>query len=562
MRVLNYEYIDFSSLNEFITNNSIPNSNNVLIQIFSSKNENILIDEISTNLSLILDKVPYITTTTAGVINGGKILDDNVTISFSIFSNTKIKSIGFKGKTNSEILNLLGENIIDNQTKLLVCFANTYSFNAELFLNDLTKKIPNLIVVGGYAGDNYHFKSCYLSTNNLKDCDVVFTSLSSSVLKVEQKYLLNWESLGNELTVTKSTGTIVEEINNINILEMYKHYLGKEIVDNIINLGIEFPLIYKENGIDVARAPLGFTENNSLIFGGNIPVGTKVKFGYANFDYIDEYNKINLPNDLKYKHEGIFIYSCSARRSMLGTYLDDELKIFQSFAETSGFITYGEFYYNSTSCKNNLLNITTTYVTLNESEEIIPIDYAKIDKRVKSNRDITIKALTTFLKKSTDELEDYKNQLKLSLEKSTTYTNVMLDSFPFIIWLKDIDGKYLSVNKKYLEEFGFSEVEDVVGKYDFELFNEEKAKAITEEDLEVISTKTLKKNIEKSFLDDKEKWHEIYKIPVSNENMGLIGILGFAIDITEKHNSQIYLNKQKEELEIIFNTSLDGLALI
>ncbi|MDZ7819478.1 MAG: hypothetical protein U5K55_13135 [Aliarcobacter sp.] len=54
-------------------------------------------------------------------------------------------------------------------------------------------------------------------------------------------------------------------LDNMNAVQKYKEYLGVEVADNLPDSGIEFPLIFKENDVEIARAPVGLGENGSIV---------------------------------------------------------------------------------------------------------------------------------------------------------------------------------------------------------------------------------------------------------------------------------------------------------
>jgi hypothetical protein len=252
----------------------------------------------------------------------GSFVDDVIKISFSIFKSSTTKSRGYSSKNIDEIINDLEANFITNDTKLFVVFANTFTFDSTSFIKKLGEKFPTVSLAGGNAGDDYNFKKCEVFTNSEKDCDVVIAIVDSSQLKIETKYLFNWQTIGQKMTVTRSEGIKVYEINNRPAVEIYRYYLGDDVADNLLTFGIEFPIIFQDNGVDVARALVGFdNEEGSISFAGNVPQGISVKFAYANVEHIEKQNREMLLNDFKYKNEAIYIYSCGARRQMLGAFL-------------------------------------------------------------------------------------------------------------------------------------------------------------------------------------------------------------------------------------------------
>lgn len=454
MKLLNYVYTSFIGLETFIQMHNIPDSNSVLIQIFHS-NENINdVYAIKQDLKILLPNVSMISASTSGVVNNGMILDRFITLSFSIFEYSTTKSASYCHISIDDLIDKIGNDLISDKTKLLLCFANTFSFSSETFLKKVTARYPNLIIAGGNGGDDFKFEKCTIFSQTCNVCDVAFASIDSDVLEVETKSLLNWHTIGKELIVTKSKGNQVFEIDNKNIIDIYEYYLGKEIASNILGHGIEFPLIFKDFDTNVARAPIAVHEDNSITFAGDIPEGTKVKFGYADVEFIEEFNKKKLLNEYKYKNEAVYIYTCSARRSMLGNYLNDEMSIINIIGPTAGFVTYGEFFHDKKSCSNNLLNITTTYLVLNEtkSKELISNHTNYTTK--KDKKDITLKALTTLISKTSEELDErnyYLKQFKDAVNQSAIFSAT------------DENGKILYVNKNFETISGYTS-DELIGK--------------------------------------------------------------------------------------------------
>jgi PAS domain-containing protein len=286
----------------------------------------------------------------------------------------------------------------------------------------LTQKYPKLVVAGGNAGDDFRFEKCLTFSDKCDNCDVAFAAIDSDILKVETRYLLNWHTIGKELTVTKSIGSRIYEIDDTKILDLYEYYLGKAVRENILTHGTEFPLIFDDGGVKVARAPITVHYDGSLTLAGELAEGTKVKFGYANIAYIEEFNKQALLSKYKYKNEAAYIYTCAARRSMLGNYLNEEVSIINEIAPTAGFVTYGEFFHDTKECSNNLLNITTTYVVLGEGEQKEEIKNTPYIAN-RSAKDITLKALTTLVARTSAQLDENVNYLQ-QFEKAVSEASI------------------------------------------------------------------------------------------------------------------------------------------
>lgn len=559
MRIINQIYTTKKELIKFLNNNNIYDNLSLLVQIFSSNKNSDDLENIRAELLTLLPSCKIIGTTTAGIISNGQIIDNQVLISFSIFDNSIVNVKSYKDLEQEDIINDLKQSIISNDSKLLICFSNTYTFLSESFLVKLSKEFPKIKIAGGNSADDFQYKKCIVYSNESFDSDIVFACIDSKVLKIEEKYILNWISLGKELKVTKADNNIISELDNKNIYEMYKYYLGEDItVDPLVYI-TEFPLIFKQDSLEIARAPICINEDGSMIFGGNIEVGTKVKFAYADIDFINDYNKNKLLKDINSRNEAVFIYSCAARRSMLGSYLNDEINILNNCGTTTGFITYGEFFYNKKCNTSNLLNITTTYLLLNENDKnsLENIETTSITKTFKETK---IKAISTFLRKTAqDELEE----MNLNLISEQNKLSAILENIPDLVWIKDLNGAYITCNHRFEELYGVKK-EDLIGKNDYNFVAESTANFFREKDLRAMNSDLPISNYEQlTFLNDGHQEYTLTtKTKVLNKDGTILGILGIGKNISDLKEKEEKLLEQKEEFETIFNTTKDGLAVI
>ena len=455
MKIINYQYKTNNSLIEFIKENNIENTDKTFIQIFYSNiNDNKIIIDLKNLLNELLSNTSIIGTSTAGVIDNDHVKDDCIQISFSLFEKSNTKVTSYNTNNCTEIIKDIKENLIRNNTKLLVLFANTYNMNSNELINKINEELPDIVICGGNSGDDFKFESGLVFSNDNDDATLVVTAINSDFLKVSTNYLLNWQTIGRKMIVTKSDENIVYEINNQSAISIYKKYLGKEISDALPQSGIEFPLIFVEQGVNIARAPITLGKDDSLVMAGYIKEGSEVKFGFANISYIENENLKSIHEKEHKTSEGMYIYSCSTRKKFLGEYLNDELSLLNNICPTSGFMTYGEFYYDlEKSKKSSLLNITTTYVTLNENkEEVFTLD--PIKTREKSKYSMSLKALTQLTNETTSDLESSLYYLKQF--KDAMYSSLIFSS-------ADKNGNITHINKNFEKISGYMR-EDVIGK--------------------------------------------------------------------------------------------------
>ena len=139
-----------------------------------------------------------------------------------------------------------------------------------------------------------------------------------------------------------------------------------------------------------------------------------------------------------------------------------------------------------------------------------------------------------------DDITERKN-VELALQQRDQYQRALLDNFPFAVWLKDTESRFLAVNSQFMTLFGVHNANDLVGKNDFDIAPTELAEGYQADDRAVIATGQ-KKSVEEEIIDGNNvrKWFETYKSPVEL-NGKLLGTVGFTRDITERkaHQKQL-----------------------
>lgn len=80
----------------------------------------------------------------------------------------------------------------------------------------------------------------------------------------------------------------------------------------------------------------------------------------------------------------------------------------------------------------------------------------------------------------TEDITEQK-EAELALQESEARLKAILDGIPFSIFLKDLEGRYLHANRFYLQQRG-SELGELIGKLDDELFTPEEAREFREQD--------------------------------------------------------------------------------
>ncbi len=144
--------------------------------------------------------------------------------------------------------------------------------------------------------------------------------------------------------------------------------------------------------------------------------------------------------------------------------------------------------------------------------------------------------------------------LKLFTINEEVFTNFYLKngkSIEYSNFIKDVNGKYTFVNDIFEKYFNISR-EDILYKFDHELWDKNLSYKYRREDLYVISTKKTFVTYNTQIIGDEVIYYETSKSPVFDENNKVVAILGNIRDITESVKLRNELLIQNEQLSIIY----------
>ena len=152
-----------------------------------------------------------------------------------------------------------------------------------------------------------------------------------------------------------------------------------------------------------------------------------------------------------------------------------------------------------------------------------------------------------------EELQEKEKQLietKVKAEESELNIRSLINTIPDLIWLKDINGVYLSCNKRFELFFGATE-EEITGKTDYDFVDKELADFFRENDKNaMIAGKPIVNDEEVTFANDGH--HEVLetiKTPLYNKKKEIIGILGIGRNISDRKKFEQELLFAKEKAE-------------
>ncbi|NCA84798.1 MAG: PAS domain S-box protein [Clostridia bacterium] len=137
----------------------------------------------------------------------------------------------------------------------------------------------------------------------------------------------------------------------------------------------------------------------------------------------------------------------------------------------------------------------------------------------------------------------------------------ILNAVPALIFAKDTENRFISVNTAYEEVTGLK-LKEIIGKNVFDIIpNQQLAEEYYKDDLEVIETGLPKRNIIEPLLTDETKWFITDKIPFRDEKGKIKGVIGFSVDITERKNAEVALVHSERKFRMLFDTSPEAIVI-
>ncbi|KAB2929669.1 MAG: PAS domain S-box protein [Candidatus Contendobacter sp.] len=129
------------------------------------------------------------------------------------------------------------------------------------------------------------------------------------------------------------------------------------------------------------------------------------------------------------------------------------------------------------------------------------------------------------------------------------YQRALLDNFPFLVWLKDEESRFLAVNALFARTCGFDAPEALIGKTDLEVWPTDLAEAYRADDRRVLASgqpRHVEELIEQA--GQSRCWFETYKSPVRVDGR-IIGTVGYARDITERKRTEEIIRGSAERAQ-------------
>ncbi|MGI9243730.1 MAG: sensor histidine kinase, partial [Verrucomicrobiales bacterium] len=167
----------------------------------------------------------------------------------------------------------------------------------------------------------------------------------------------------------------------------------------------------------------------------------------------------------------------------------------------------------------------------------------ELERRV-ADRTVELTALNESLKVELVKHE----QIEAALRDSEAMYHSLVEHAPLNIYRKDLEGKIVFGNASYCESLGL-ELHQLLGKTDFDLFNDEQASRYVADDEKVIAGGEPLRQVEEHKRNDGTFFVEVLKTPIFDHRGQCIGTQGIFWDVTVEYESRRKLEESAAALK-------------
>lgn len=147
---------------------------------------------------------------------------------------------------------------------------------------------------------------------------------------------------------------------------------------------------------------------------------------------------------------------------------------------------------------------------------------------------------------------------QIALVNQRNLLRTLIDNLPDAIYIKDLQSRFVVVNRAFMEVVNTSDEKEIIGKWDFDLHTPERAQGFWEEEQALLkSGETLREQVDQViYPNGQSRYLSTFKTPIRDVQGNIIGLVGANRDITERLELEAALI-DKEKLQATLAKELE-----
>ena len=401
----------------------------VMIHVFSEVLDRKRMERVCATIGNLLPEALYAGCSSNGNIVNGDFSVGSIAVVCTLFEypSTKVELLQYPMTPDMQAS--VAEKLADEVekrpwVKAVEMLVTIRGLSMTALCDGLSRVRPDVQIFGGGAccevlGQN---DACVFSgAGEYSEQGVVFILFGGDDFHIETSYVTGWKPLGAFMDVTMTEGCVLKELNHRPAYDTYNKYLHIRDDENFLNNTLQFPLLYRHNGIDVMRALVSSNPDGSLTMTSDMHESVKARIAYGDpWTILDTvWKKGN--SLLQFAPECILVFSCGSRRMFWGdAEAGKETEPYQMVASTFGFYTSGEFL--RTGEDVNQHNVTQVIAAMREGEarEHSAKEFRRAERNFEGKVSM-INRMATFIEATTEELQEVNRKLReMAVTDATT----------------------------------------------------------------------------------------------------------------------------------------------
>lgn len=396
------------------------NTPRMMFQIFSEILEESSISSVSRAIEEIFPDVPWFGCSTSGNLVNCE-LSPQIIVVATVFEKESSQFMVFQYDTNENSTDSITRQMIEEAkerpwVRAVELYFTIPEGSTTRFCDGLKDFRPDVQIFGGVScSDDITSDECcvFSSVGGYSENAILVVFYGGEDFHVDSIKVTGWKPLGRRFRVTKSEGSLLQELDGMPAYDVYHKYLQINNDENFFYNTLEFPFFYEHNDTTILRLPTASNADRSLSMSSDIEVGSTVRISYGDPKTIVESIAIDSQRIREFCPDLLHIFSCAARRTFWTsnepTY---ELEPFKEIAPSVGFFSHGEFLRDK-NCLNQH-NVTLVIAAMREGDADMSGVQEAPEIRTSLSKIPLVSRLATFISATSLELEEMNNRLEIA----------------------------------------------------------------------------------------------------------------------------------------------------